>query len=148
WRMASHRPDAGPSVRPGPPRAGPLSPRGSRDVPRDLSRRIRRRGFVMASMTVIRSGMLTTVQHLERWGQQHLKMPVAGPMDWYSHRLANGALGNAPDAAALEITLMGPDLVSDADVLCAVAGAEFDVTAGDRRVRWQEPFLLHAGERL
>lgn len=102
----------------------------------------------MASMTVIRAGMLTTVQDLGRWGQQHLGVPVAGPMDWYSHRLANGALGNAPDAAALEITLMGPDLVSDADVVCAVAGAEFDVTAGDRRVRWQEPFLLHAGERL
>jgi antagonist of KipI len=102
----------------------------------------------MASMTVIRAGMLTTVQDLGRWGQQHLGVPVAGPMDWYSHRLANGVLGNHPDAAVLEITLMGPDLVGDADVVCAIAGAEFDVTAGDRRVRWLEPFLLRAGERL
>jgi antagonist of KipI len=102
----------------------------------------------MASMTVIRAGMLTTIQDLGRWGQQHLGVPVAGPMDWYSHRLANAALGNRPDAAALEITLMGPELACDADVACAIAGAEFDVTAGDRRVRNLEPFLLRAGERL
>lgn len=102
----------------------------------------------MPSMTVVRAGMLTTIQDLGRWGQQHLGVPVAGPMDWYSHRLANAVVGNPPDAAALEITLMGPDLVCDADVVCAIAGAEFDVTAGDRRVRWHEPFLLRAGDRL
>lgn len=102
----------------------------------------------MAAMTVIRAGMLTTVQDLGRWGHQHLGVPVAGPMDWYSHRLANAVVGNPPDAAALEITLMGPELVSDTDVVCAIAGADFDVTAGDRRVRRHEPFLLRAGQRL
>ena len=55
----------------------------------------------MAAITVLRSGMLTTVQDLGRWGQQHLGVPVAGPMDWYSHRLANAIVGNAPDDAAL-----------------------------------------------
>jgi len=48
----------------------------------------------MAAITVIRAGMLTTVQDLGRWGQQHLGVPVAGPMDWYSHRLANRLVGN------------------------------------------------------
>lgn len=99
-------------------------------------------------MMVVRPGMLTTVQDLGRWGNQHLGVPVAGPMDWYSHRLANAILGNDPQAAALEITLLGPDLQTDRETLCAIAGAEFEVTAGDRRVRTGEPFVLRAGERL
>lgn len=102
----------------------------------------------MGTMTVIRAGMLTSVQDLGRWGQQHLGVPVAGPMDWYSHRLANAIIGNPAESAALEITLMGPELVTDSDTVCAVAGAEFELTAGDRRVRMSEPFVLRAGERL
>ena len=102
----------------------------------------------MPAMTVIRAGMLTTVQDLGRWGTQHLGVPVAGPMDWYSHRLANAILGNPEDAAALELTMLGPELSSDAETMCAVAGAEFELTAGDRRVRMHEPFVLRSGERL
>ena len=102
----------------------------------------------MAAITVLRPGMLTTVQDLGRWGRQHLGVPVAGPMDWYSHQLANAIIGNAPDAATLEITLLGPEIVSDAETICAVTGAEFEVMAGDRRIRIGEPFVLRRGERL
>jgi biotin-dependent carboxylase-like uncharacterized protein len=102
----------------------------------------------MGLMTVVRPGMLTTVQDLGRWGQQHLGVPVAGPMDWYSHRLANAIVGNPAEAAALEITLMGPELITDCETVCAITGAEFEVTAAERRVRPSEPFVLRAGERL
>lgn len=102
----------------------------------------------MATMTVLRAGMLTTVQDLGRWGRQHLGVPVAGPMDWYAHRLANAIVGNTAGAPALEITLLGPELLTDVEAVCAVAGAEFELTAGDRRVRMFEPFVLRAGERL
>ena len=102
----------------------------------------------MASLTVIRPGMLTTVQDLGRWGQQHVGVPAAGPMDWFAHRLANQRLGNTDDDAALEVTLMGPELVADDDVACVVTGAEFEVTAGERRTRAGEPFVVRAGERI
>src|SRR5215218_9974711 len=85
----------------------------------------------MAAFAVVRPGMLTTVQDLGRWGLQHLGVPVAGPMDWYSHRLANRLVGNAENAAALEMTLLGPELIADADLSCAVAGAPVDVLVGD-----------------
>ena len=96
----------------------------------------------MSSLTVIRAGMLTTVQDLGRWGYQSGGVPVAGPMDSYSHRLANRLVGNDSDAAALEITLVGPELDADEDVLCAVCGARFDITAGGRRVAPDRPFEL------
>lgn len=102
----------------------------------------------MPAFTVVRPGMLTTVQDLGRWGRQHLGVPVAGPMDWYSHRLANLLLGNTPEAAALEVTLLGPELLAEGDQVCVVTGAEFELTVGARRVRTGEPFLVSDGERL
>lgn len=102
----------------------------------------------MRGMTVIRPGMLTTVQDLGRWGHQHTGVPVAGPMDWYSHRLANRLAGNREDAAALEITLLGPELRAEEDVLCAIAGAEFEMTVGGARVPSGETFRVPAGEHL
>lgn len=102
----------------------------------------------MAALTVIRPGMLTTVQDLGRWGLQARGVPVAGPMDVYSHRLANLIAGNEDSAAALEVTLLGPELEADADVECAVAGALFALTAGERSAPMHERFVLRAGERL
>lgn len=102
----------------------------------------------MAAITIVRPGMLTTVQDLGRWGMQHLGVPAAGPMDWYSHRLANRLVGNADESAALEITLLGPELIADANLVCAIAGANFEVTAGSATVPPDAPFTLPRGERL
>ena len=81
-----------------------------------------------ASLVVARAGMLTTVQDRGRWGYQDVGVPVAGPMDWYSHALANRLVGNDASAAALEVTLIGPELIVEGEVVCALAGADFDVT--------------------
>ncbi len=105
-------------------------------------------GRVNASLTVVKPGMLTTVQDLGRWGYQGLGVPVSGPMDAYSHRLANLVLRNDPMAAALEITLMGPELVAGGAVTCAVAGAEIDVTVDGNSVASNAPFTVPSGGRI
>src|SRR5262249_24458743 len=92
--------------------------------------------------------MLTTVQDLGRHGYQGLGVPVSGPMDVYSHRLANLVLGNDPTAAALEITLMGPELVAEGSVKCAVAGAEIDVTVDGSPVPANARFDVPPGGRI
>jgi antagonist of KipI len=102
----------------------------------------------MAALLVIRPGLLTTVQDLGRRGFQGLGVPVAGPMDWYSHRLANQKLGNDPMAASLEVTLMGPELEADGDVVMAIAGADFDVTVGGTAVSVEHPFSVPSGARV
>ncbi len=73
-------------------------------------------------------GLLTTVQDGGRWGYQHLGVPVAGPMDPVSHRVANLLVGNPPDRATLEVTLVGPAIEFLADTTFAVAGARFDLS--------------------
>ena len=104
--------------------------------------------MVTDGLTVVRPGMLTTVQDLGRWGHQGIGVPVAGPMDWYSHRLANQRAGNPRGAAALEVTLMGPELLAERDVVCAVAGAEFDVMVDGLRVDPTRAFDVRQGARL
>lgn len=98
--------------------------------------------------TVLRPGMLTTVQDLGRRGYQGLGVPVSGPMDVYSHRLANRVLGNEPMAAALEITLLGPELLADGAITCAIAGAHVDVTVDGTAVHANTPFTVPSGSRL
>lgn len=100
------------------------------------------------TLTVVRSGMQTTVQDLGRRGYQNLGVPVSGPMDIYSHRLANHVLGNDAMAAALEITLTGPELLADGEVICAVAGAQIDVDVDGTRVAPNRPFAVRPGERI
>ncbi len=102
----------------------------------------------VAGIAIVKAGMLTTVQDLGRWGLQARGVPVAGPMDEYSHRLANQLAGNDPSAAALEITLIGPELQALDDVLCAVAGATFALTVAGEQVPLHEPFVLRSGTSL
>ncbi len=76
--------------------------------------------------------MLTTVQDAGRWGYQDCGMPVAGPMDAYSYRAANLLVGNPPDAAGLEVTLLGPELHFESESFAAVAGAQFAMSVDGR----------------
>src|SRR5436190_1103801 len=100
------------------------------------------------SFAVLKPGMLTTVQDLGRAGYQGLGVPVSGPMDAYSHRLANAVLGNDSMAAALEITLLGPELLAEGDLTCAIAGAEIEVTVDGTTAPRHQPFMVPSGSRL
>jgi len=107
-----------------------------------------------ASLVVTRAGMFDTVQDLGRRGFQDLGMPTAGAMDPVALRLANALAGNAEDAAALEISVLGPELRVEADsVRVAVAGpARLSVVEapGDapRPIDADRSHLLHRGQTL
>ncbi len=99
-------------------------------------------------IAVIKPGMLTTIQDSGRWGYQSEGVPVAGAMDPCSFRLANALVGNSRDAAALEITMLGPELEFEAERIAAIAGAEFEVTVDGRGVPLNAPFIVPLGARL
>ena len=99
-------------------------------------------------LTVVRPGLLSTVQDLGRWGSQSLGVPVSGAMDTLSHRLANALVGNPAEAATIEVTLLGPELRAARPLVAAVAGAEFALTVDDRPVAHQTAFALSPGATL
>jgi antagonist of KipI len=99
-------------------------------------------------LRVIKAGMLTTIQDRGRWGLQSRGVPVAGPMDPGSHRVANAIVGNRGDAATLEVTLLGPELEFEDERVLAVAGAEFELTVDGRSAPHRAPFIVSAGATL
>jgi antagonist of KipI len=99
----------------------------------------------MPSLRVIAPGMLTTVQDLGRWGWQNRGVPVAGPMDPFAHRLANVLAGNPPDAATLEMTIVGPTLEFPDERRAAVAGADLDVSVDGRSAGPNSAFAVREG---
>ena len=101
----------------------------------------------MSFIRVIRPGLQTTVQDVGRWGWQASGVSVAGAMDPCSLRVANALVGNEARAAALEVTLLGPELEFEDDRVVAMAGARFEMSLNGRPV--QEPaFAVAAGSRL
>ena len=68
-----------------------------------------------AALKVVRPGLFDTLQDLGRIGYMALGMPTAGAMDRIALRLANALCGNPPGTAGLEIGIMGPDLLVEAE---------------------------------
>ena len=105
------------------------------------------------SVTIVRAGMLTTVQDLGRWGFQAYGVPVGGAMDPLSHRRANRLVGNPDDDATLEVTLIGPHVRFDRACAFAVSGANFQLAldggevSGNRMVEAKAGAVLSFGER-
>ncbi|MDR5856559.1 urea carboxylase [Caballeronia sp. LZ062] len=84
------------------------------------------------SVEVLSGGTQTTVQdHPGRLGYWAVGIPPSGPMDDLAMRLGNRLLGNAADAAALEITMSGPTLRFNTDAVVAITGAQIPVHLND-----------------
>ncbi len=79
----------------------------------------------MECLRVVTPGFQTTVQDLGRYGYAHLGVSASGAADALSLRLGNLLVGNAEDAAALEMTLVGGTFEFQGNVLVALTGSDF-----------------------
>lgn len=78
-------------------------------------------------LDVIAAGVQTLVQDRGRNGYFAIGLPPSGPMDHFSHHVANALVGNDPAAATLEAVFTGPTLHVRRDTVVAVTGAEVDL---------------------
>ncbi|HEX9431210.1 MAG TPA: biotin-dependent carboxyltransferase family protein [Burkholderiales bacterium] len=95
------------------------------------------------SLQVLRPGLLMTVQDMGRHGHQHVGLCPGGAMDPLALTLANALVGNHAGAAALELTVLGPDLQFKRETLIALVGAEFEADIPINR-----PVLVARGARI
>nr|WP_066374615.1 biotin-dependent carboxyltransferase family protein [Herbidospora mongoliensis] len=84
----------------------------------------------VAAVEIIAPGPYATVQDLGRRGFAHLGVPRSGAADVPSLRLANRLVGNAEDAAAIELTFGGAALGFTRGAWVALAGAPVRTSAG------------------
>ncbi len=102
----------------------------------------------MMKLKVKRAGMLTTVQDMGRWGFQSSGVPVAGAMDLPALRLGNAMLGNPEEAAALEVTFLGPELEVRGAGAAVFAGAELGFSLNGRRIGSWRAVTLRDGDEI
>ena len=98
---------------------------------------------------VLEGGTQTTIQDYPgRLGYWHVGVPPSGPMDSLAFRLANRLVGNAEDAAALEMTTLGARLRFDAETVLALTGADMGATLDGVAVAQWRAFTAPAGSIL
>ncbi|NGQ93670.1 biotin-dependent carboxyltransferase family protein [Brevibacillus sp. SYP-B805] len=100
------------------------------------------------TLTIVKPGLLTTIQDLGRYGFQKFGVPVSGAMDPFALRIANLLVGNEEGQAALEITLQGPTLRVESDALLAVTGADLGATINGQPFPCWRPVLIKQGSVL
>ena len=74
---------------------------------------------------VLEAGAQTTVQDLGRFGWAHFGVSASGAADPLALRAGNLLVGNAENAAALEMTLVGGAFEFENDAVVALAGSDF-----------------------
>ena len=79
----------------------------------------------MNSIRVVNGGLQTTVQDLGRFGYAHLGVSASGAADALALRAANLLVGNAENAAALEMTLTGGTFEFQHAAVIALTGSDF-----------------------
>src|SRR5437773_3522567 len=100
-------------------------------------------------LEVLTPGLLTTVQDGGRAAWAALGVPPAGACDPWALAAANLLAGNAPEAAALEITLVGPELQTLATCAIGLAGADLGAVLDDgRSLAPGGSYLMRAGSAL
>ena len=85
------------------------------------------------SISVLNSGLLTTIQDRGRYGYEKYGVIVSGAMDQYSMKIANILVGNDENEGVLEITLIGPALKIKKGNLISITGADISPTINEKK---------------
>lgn len=102
----------------------------------------------MDAFSVLTPGGYTTIQDKGRYGYQQMGVPISGVLDAFAFQAANLLVGNLKNAAAIEITVMGPRLEFLVQADIAVTGAEIGITLNDQPVEGWKSFGVKPGDIL
>ena len=90
------------------------------------------------AFSIIKPGLLDTIQDLGRHGFGNWGVNPGGAMDIYAAQVANLLVGNDQHEAVIEIHFPGPQILFEQNTLIAITGAEFSPTVNDELIpRWQ-----------
>ncbi len=100
------------------------------------------------SFEVLNPGMLSLLQDSGRHGYQHLGVTTGGPMDEHAFAWANHLLGNAPNAAQLEITYGMLSLRAEASTCIALTGADLDARLNGKAIKPWRTYRVCSGDHI
>ncbi|BCB25283.1 urea carboxylase [Sulfurimicrobium lacus] len=101
------------------------------------------------TLDVLEPGVQSSLQDYPgRVGYWNVGVPPSGPMDALAFRLANRLLGNAADAAGLELTVAGPTLRFNSDSVIALTGAAMAAELDGAPLAMWQAVAVQAGSVL
>ncbi|WP_216831650.1 5-oxoprolinase subunit C family protein [Alkalihalobacterium elongatum] len=101
-----------------------------------------------AQFKVTKPGLFTTIQDLGRRGYQRYGVVVSGVMDSYAFQLGNLLVHNDRNAAAIEITIVGPRLEILDDTIIAITGADLEPAINDQVIPMWQQIRVRKGQVL
>lgn len=101
-----------------------------------------------ALFEMVTSGAFTSIQGAPRFGLGRSGVPAGGAMDLDALAEGNAAVANDAGAAALEVTLSGPEILVLSDAVLAIAGADLDAKWNDSAAPLGKAFPARKGDRI
>ncbi|WP_145946302.1 biotin-dependent carboxyltransferase family protein [Paenibacillus sp. Y412MC10] len=100
------------------------------------------------SITVIKPGLMATIQDLGRSGYGKYGIIVSGPMDRFAHRTANWLVGNDEGDALIEVTWSGMSVRMEREMWVALTGGDFSPQMDGVPVPMWRPVFVRKGSTL
>ena len=102
----------------------------------------------MNTIKFLRPGLYTSIQDMKRIGYKKYGIPNSGPMDEYSHILANWLVDKKYSSETLEINYFGPKIKFNFNTTIGICGANFDAKINDKRIQINRSIKVKAGDVL
>jgi antagonist of KipI len=94
------------------------------------------------SLSIIKPGLLDTIQDSGRNGYGKWGINPGGAMDSFASEVSNMLVGNAVGEAVLEIHFPGPQILFEQNALIAITGADFSPTLNDVSIPLWHPVVI------
>ena len=97
---------------------------------------------------VLKTGFYSTIQDQGRFGYLSYGVPFSGAMDAYSSQFANALVGNAKDAAVIEMTMTGAELLFLKATTIAITGADMSPKLNGKPIMMFKSIMVNANDTL
>ena len=94
------------------------------------------------AISVVKAGMLDTIQDQGRFHYGYLGINPGGCMDNYASQVANMLVGNCCSESVLEMHFPAPQLLFEQNALIAITGADFGPMLDDIPIPLWQPIVL------
>jgi len=94
------------------------------------------------ALSIIKPGLLDTIQDMGRNHYGNLGINPGGPMDSYASQVANMLVGNCCTEALIEIHFPGPQILFEQNAMIAVTGADFSPMLNDEAMPLWQPVVM------
>lgn len=96
----------------------------------------------------VQPGLMTSVQDLGRFGLAQYGIPYSGAMDRYAVAQVNFILGNQKDAAVLEMSGTGPEMVFESETRIVFAGADTELLLNNKPVKYGQVIEIQPDDQI